>query len=146
VAIVPTDNTLFVKWDAAQQQAEEDAAQEPDVVSPKPWTASDTDEPFEPPTIPAPTDEPQPELIPAAKSVVRFYGGITLNPERYSRDLGLIQREVIDRLAGAGADLEISLDIQARKPEGFTEAEIRTISENARTLKFDPGGMGFTTD
>ena len=47
--------------------------------------------------------------------------------------------EVIDRLSGTGANLEISLEIHATKPEGFDDNEIRTIRENAATLKFDPG-------
>ncbi len=35
-------------------------------------------------------------------------------------------------------DLEITIDIQASKSDGFDEGEVRTISENARVLKFDP--------
>ena len=62
-----------------------------------------------------------------------------VDPERYSRDIGNITREIIDRLAGAGARLEITIDIQAVKTEGFDDTEIRTIGENARVLKFDPG-------
>ena len=69
-----------------------------------------------------------------------------LDPDRYSRDIGQITREVIDRLAGAGADLDIIVDISARKVDGFTEQEIRTIGENARTLKFDPANLGFAAD
>lgn len=70
--------------------------------------------------------------------LARFFGSVTIDSDRYSRDIGNVTREVIDRLAGAGARLEITIDIQAVKPEGFDEAEIRTISENARVLKFDP--------
>ncbi|MCB1549307.1 MAG: hypothetical protein KDJ41_15955, partial [Hyphomicrobiaceae bacterium] len=52
--------------------------------------------------------------------------------------IGNVTREVIDRLAGAGARLDITIDIQATKPDGFDESEVRTIGENARVLKFDP--------
>jgi hypothetical protein len=69
----------------------------------------------------------------------RFFGSVKIDPELYSRDIGNITREIIDRLAGAGARLEITIDIQAVKTEGFNDTEIRTISENARVLKFDPG-------
>lgn len=62
----------------------------------------------------------------------------TIDPARYSRDIGNVTREIIDRLAGAGAKLDITIDIQASKVEGFDEGEVRTISENARVLKFDP--------
>ena len=78
--------------------------------------------------------------------MTRFFGQVRLNPERYSRDIGQITREVIDRLAGTGADLDIIIDISARKQGGFTEAEVRTISENTRTLKFDPAAVGFSTE
>ena len=71
--------------------------------------------------------------------LARFFGSVTIDPDRYARDIGNITREVIDHLAGTGADLEITIDIQAIKPEGFNDTEIRTISENARVLKFDPG-------
>lgn len=71
-------------------------------------------------------------------ALARFFGSVKIDPDRYSRDIGNVTREVIDRLSGAGARLEITIDIQATKPEGFDEAEVRTISENARVLKFDP--------
>jgi len=38
------------------------------------------------------------------------------------------------------------IDSSARKPAGFTEQEIRTIGENARTLKFDPASLGFAAE
>lgn len=69
--------------------------------------------------------------------LARFFGSVKIDPDRYSRDIGNVIREVIDRLAGTGAQLEITIDIQATKPEGFDESEIRTISENANSLKFD---------
>ena len=71
-------------------------------------------------------------------ALARFFGSVAINPDRYSRDIGNVTREIIDRLAGAGARLEITIDIQAIKPDGFDESEVRTISENARVLKFNP--------
>ncbi|MEW2005721.1 DUF499 domain-containing protein [Microbacterium sp. NPDC079208] len=68
--------------------------------------------------------------------LVRYFGSVTVSADRYSRDIGNVTREVIDRLAGTGAELEITIDIQARKPAGFDESERRVISENASTLKF----------
>jgi hypothetical protein len=83
---------------------------------------------------------------PAEEALIRFFGQVQVDPERYARDMGNIQREVIDRLAGSGATLDIIIDIKASKPDGFTETEVRTISENARTLRFDPSGLGFSAD
>ncbi|CEA09674.1 hypothetical protein BN1051_03046 [Arthrobacter saudimassiliensis] len=67
----------------------------------------------------------------------RYFGTVKIDPERYARDIGNVTREVIERLAGTGAKLQITIDIQASKSEGFDEAERRTISENARVLKFN---------
>lgn len=83
-------------------------------------------------------DEPSPAESALEAALARFFGSMKIDPDRYSRDIGNVTREVIDRLAGAGARLEITIDIQATKPDGFDESEIRTISENARVLKFDP--------
>ena len=50
--------------------------------------------------------------------------------------------EVIERLTSQlGCEVEITLEISARRPEGFDESTVRTISENSRTLKFE--GYGF---
>ena len=46
--------------------------------------------------------------------------------------------EVIKHLAGvAGASVSISVDIEAVDPDGFTEDVRRTVTENAKTLRFD---------
>ncbi|EPH07069.1 excisionase family DNA binding domain-containing protein [Propionibacterium sp. oral taxon 192 str. F0372] len=84
------------------------------------------------------SDEPSPIEFALEAALTRFFGSVKIDPDRYSRDIGNVTREVIDRLAGASAHLEITIDIQAVKPEGFDESEIRTISENAHVLKFDP--------
>jgi hypothetical protein len=50
----------------------------------------------------------------------------------------LIVEEVVQRLTSQlGCDVEVSLEIEARKPDGFDEGTVRTISENSRTLKFE---------
>jgi hypothetical protein len=40
-----------------------------------------------------------------------------------------------------GCQVGLTLAISARRPEGFDESTVRTISENSRTLKFE--GYGF---
>ena len=37
--------------------------------------------------------------------------------------------------------LTVRLEIEATDSTGFDEAQIRTVSENARTLKFDSAGF-----
>ena len=75
---------------------------------------------------------------PSPAPPTRWFGSVRITDARYTRKIGEITREVIDQLAGAGADLEITIDIQARKPAGFTDQEVRTVRENAATLGFDP--------
>jgi predicted AAA+ superfamily ATPase len=67
----------------------------------------------------------------------RFYGAVALNPERLTRDMGSVAQEVIAHLLGlVGAESEITLDIQVRVPEGVPQEVVRTVLENARTLRF----------
>ena len=50
--------------------------------------------------------------------------------------------EVVQRLTSQlGCDVEVTLEIAARLPDGFDDATVRTVSENSRTLKFDDYGF-----
>ena len=72
----------------------------------------------------------------------RFYGSVKLDPERYVRDFTRLCQEVIQHLAAPeGVDLEITVDITARKKDGYPDDKARIVTENARTLKFDPSGF-----
>ncbi len=54
----------------------------------------------------------------------------------------MVVDEVIQRLTSqVGCDVEITVEVTARKPDGFDDATVRTISENSRTLKFDTFGF-----
>lgn len=140
-ALQITDSTMLVDWSLAEQQAQveraeairraaADAADEgTEAIGPVDYVTPSPDIDF---TIEDPTPAPD-----ATRSPVRFFGSVKVDPTRYSRDIGNVTREVIDRLVGAGAKLEITIDIQAIKGDGFDEGEVRTISENARVLKFD---------
>ncbi|MCB0010245.1 MAG: DUF499 domain-containing protein [Anaerolineales bacterium] len=71
------------------------------------------------------------------KKTTRYYGRVALDPQRVNREIGVIVEEVIERLTSIPAcEVDISIEINARLPEGFDEATIRTVSENSRTLKF----------
>jgi hypothetical protein len=72
----------------------------------------------------------------------RFFGTAKLDPSFYARDFGRITSEVIQHLAAVdGVDLEVRLEITAVARDGFDDAKIRTVSENARTLKFEQSGF-----
>ena len=136
-----TDSTLLVDWNVARAQADADRAAAAAAVDAEADPGSSTGPVALPAgqtgggvtAIPAGTESPIEALL-----ARRFFGSVKVDPVRYSRDIGNVTREIIDRLAGAGAALEITIDIQASKSDGFDEAEVRTISENARVLKFDP--------
>lgn len=72
----------------------------------------------------------------------RFYGTIRLNPMRLSSEAGTIGQEVVQHLqALLGADVQITLDIEADVPDGVPDQVVRIVSENAKTLKFDNFGF-----
>jgi hypothetical protein len=76
---------------------------------------------------------PSPGVIPQPK---HYFGNVRIESDRYGTELSRIVREVVDRLQGAGAHISIDLSITADKPEGFTDSEIRIVSENAQQLGF----------
>jgi len=63
---------------------------------------------------------------------------VKLNPDFYARDFGKVTSEVIQHLAAVdGVQLEVRLEITALAPNGFDESKVRTVRENAQTLKFE---------
>ncbi len=87
----------------------------------------------DPTSVPAP---PQP------RAPSRYYGRVTIDPQRVNKDMGLIVEEIIERLTSlVGCEVEITVEIAAYLPDGFDESAIRTIGENSRTLKFDHYGF-----
>jgi predicted AAA+ superfamily ATPase len=76
----------------------------------------------------------------------RFHGAVRLEPGRVARDFGKIVDEIINHLASLdGTELEITVELDARLPNGFPESVLRTVTENANTLKFEPGS-GFESE
>jgi hypothetical protein len=75
----------------------------------------------------------------------RFYGTVHLSPLRITGEAGTIHQEVIQHLeALLGSQVEVTLEITATASEGFPDNVVRTVTENARTLKFD--NFGFEED
>ena len=76
---------------------------------------------------------------PAAK---RYHGAVRLDPTRVGRDASQVADEVIAHLAGLlGADVRLTLEIEASIPDGAPEQVVRTVTENSRTLNFDDSGF-----
>ena len=67
---------------------------------------------------------------------------MTLDPQRVGRDAGKIAEEVIAHLTSLiGSDVTVRLDIEASVPAGVPDNVVRTVTENARTLKFTNQGF-----
>lgn len=68
----------------------------------------------------------------------RFYGRLTLeDPSRLGRDAGDIGREIVANiLPRPGVSVKVTIEIEGDDPNGFDEAAVRAISENARELGF----------
>ena len=65
-----------------------------------------------------------------------------LDATRVGRDAGQVAEEVIAHLAGiVGANVKVTLDIEANIPSGASEQVVRTVTENGRTLKFKEQGF-----
>jgi len=79
---------------------------------------------------------------PADQPLRRFHGSVRVDPTRVGRDAGRIADEVIAHLVGqVGADVTVTIEIDARLPNGATDQLVRTVTENSRTLKFDSQGF-----
>jgi hypothetical protein len=51
-------------------------------------------------------------------------------------------RSILQHLAAEeGVELEVVIEIHARRPGGFSEERIRTVNENARVLNFEQFGF-----
>ena len=72
----------------------------------------------------------------------RFYGTASLDATRMVRDAGKIAEEVISHLVGLmGSSVTVTIEIEAEIPEGAPDSVVRTVTENARTLKFTNQGF-----
>lgn len=91
------------------------------------------------------TDPTGPIEPPSVAKPRRFHGAVTLDATRVGRDAGRIAEEVIAHLVGlSGADVTVTLEIQARVPGGVPDTVVRIVTENGRTLKFS--SQGFESD
>jgi hypothetical protein len=72
----------------------------------------------------------------------RFHGSAPLEANRVGRDAGRIADEVLSHLAGlVGADVKVTLEIEATVPNGFPDDVVRIVTQNARDLKFSTQGF-----
>ena len=119
-SVVVNDSSVLVRKDIAEAQEEPKTPQTPDD-----------------PPAPKIGDDPEKPAAPR-----RFYATAKLSSARLGRDASQIADEVVKHLEGLDrADVEITIDIQAVIPDGVPDDVIRTITENANTLKFENHGF-----
>lgn len=76
-------------------------------------------------------------VSPSTVQPKRFYGSMKLDALRLRRDAGQVADEVIQHFTSlVGAEVEITIEIQVRTPEGVPDNVVRTVTENCRVLKF----------
>ena len=136
VPISESDSGLLVRPEIARKQQEAEtpatAEREGGPVTTTPGTIGDS------PTSQTGTSETL-ESVVAPK---RFHGSVTLDPTRAGRDASRIADEVIVHLAGLiGAEVTVTLEIEAKIPSGAPDNVVRTVTENSRTLKFASHGF-----
>ena len=96
-------------------------------------------------TVTKPGTGPTGTVAPAAAKAKRFHGTVALDPTRVGRDASRIADEVIAHLSGlVGAQVTVTLEVQAEIPSGAPEHVVQTVTENSRTLKFT--SQGFETE
>ena len=134
MAILIVAAGLLVMPDVASRQL--------DAEVPVPGTPTTLPEPGGPGPMPRPgVPDPAP-APPAAQVLRRFHGSVRLDSSRVGRDAGRIADEVIAHLAGQmGSEVTVTIEIEARLPNGATDQLVRTVTENSRTLKFDSQGF-----
>ncbi len=85
---------------------------------------------------------PVPVPPPVEEAPTLFVGSVRLDAVRLGRDAGRVAEEVLQHLSTLpGAECEVRLEVQVRIPKGVPDDVVRTVSENARTLKFDAAGF-----
>jgi hypothetical protein len=129
VSISENDTGLLVKPEVAKRQIAEETRTRGDS------TERATEQ----------TEEQQKEAAKAEKTAAaprRFHGTVDLDPERVGRDASQIADEVVSHLNSlVGAEVRVTLEIEAKVPKGVPENVVRTVTENSRTLKFESHGF-----
>jgi hypothetical protein len=68
----------------------------------------------------------------------RFWGAHTVDPERFSRDLNRLGQDLLALLtAPDGVDLEVRVEISARRAGGFPDDTVMKVLENLGPLKVE---------
>lgn len=73
-----------------------------------------------------------------ARQARRYFGTVTLNPQTLASQVTEISREVVAHLSSIyGAEVTVSLEIEATVPDGVPENVRETVEGRAKDLRFD---------
>jgi predicted AAA+ superfamily ATPase len=143
---LPTLNTLIVKEDVAKAQAEAPITptSDPPTTSSTPVGGFTTSTGFQPtatgssggsgisPAALVPTAAPSPNKR------TTFTASLKLDPMRAGLQMGDFLDEVLSHLqALPGAEVNLSVEVHVKAPNGVDDATARVVLENSRSLKVD---------
>lgn len=144
-APVMTDAALLVRPEVAQRQREADAATAAAAASAGPASAASAGpaghpvSPGAPPGLPPAGSPPDSPLERRLKTY--YFGAKSLRPGHYAIDFKTVHDEILTHLRTTGTELEVRIEITARRASGFDESVVRTVAENAATLRFEQSGF-----
>ena len=145
IRVIVDDRSLLVRSDAAiaqiERETQSDEAQRASSGSPNGGApAGSTGTTVTSSSLSKKGQQPTPP--PEPPKLTRFHRSVSVDPQRLGRDASRIAEEVVQHLAAlVGAELEITLEIQAKLPDGADEKTVRDVTENCRTLKFREFGF-----
>ena len=122
-----TDSLLLVRPDIAAKQRNAELLAAHD--TPSSASEEEAAKHFEP--------DPEDPSVLYRQFKTRFFGVKTLNSDKIAFDFKNVADEIIANLRDDGTELVVKIEIEATKPTGFEDSQVRTLSENAQTLKFD---------
>jgi predicted AAA+ superfamily ATPase len=130
VTIAADSTGLLVKPDVARRQMEvELKPEQPAPVAGLPPSTVGEKRPGTPTTAP--------EI-----KLKRYHGTANLDATRAGRDASRIADEVLAHLVSQpGAEVTVTIEIEASLPQGASDQLVRTVTENSRTLKFTSHGF-----
>ena len=131
---------LLVKPEVAQQQLDDERTQRPG--SPDDKEKEKDREAGGPPIIGKPLGPGGSGETVEVQLPIRFHGSKELDATRVGRDAGQVAEEVISHLSGlVGAEVKVTLEIEANIPDGAPDNVVRTVTENSNTLRFKTHGF-----
>jgi predicted AAA+ superfamily ATPase len=134
----------LVKVSAAQKQIDIEAQRAMDAGTHSSATAASARGGKETLVIPIIANENNPPVPPTPEEPknTRFFMSAPLDTTRINRDVQKLVEEVIRHLTDADdAEVEVSLELNVKSPDGFSQQVVRTVSENCRTLKVESFGF-----